>query len=564
MLAALEPVVLKSIRPVDGRSAATPRERARPARWRSLWLCFVSVLFLGLLSPTLAPAAIAGEPPADDPAAWLFSPAAVVEIDLTLPQESSDALNIDPTEYQDGTFSLTTPSEKYGPLNVGIRLKGHGSFRPLSGKAAFKVKMSHSVPGQRFLGLKTLTLNNMIQDPSMIHEVLAYEVFRSAGVSASRTGYAYVRVNGQDYGLYLNLETLDDVMLPRWYGSTQHLYEGEPLYEDLPECEAAIDVSPGNAGAFSVEEGSETDLGDLEALIAAVNGGGDFSDRVQSVADLRQLTRMWAVEKYIGHWDGYAGPVPACNQPNNYYLHSDSAGIFTMLPWGTDQTWDMRLAFDGNAALMFNECLNDASCFAMYVDAVRDVRSLVVGLDLDSRAASTAALLAPWQEQDPRREYSLEDIQTAVAATRDFLAVRPCDAEAWLFGSGSGCVVSGDVTAPPIVPAPSEPPGVTGSSGACKGKTPTIVGTEGKDVLKGTSRKDVIVGLAGNDKLSGLAGNDLICGGPGKDKLNGGKGKDTLLGQKGKDALKGGGGKDLCKGGKGNDSASKCEVEKSI
>jgi hypothetical protein len=417
------------------------------------------------------------------------------------------------------------------------------------------------VPGQRFLGLKTLTLNNMVQDRSMIHEFLAYEVFRSAGVAASRTGYVYVRVNDQDYGLYLNLETLDDVMLPRWYESTHHLYEGEPLYEDLPHCEAAIDVSPGNAGAFSVEEGDEGDLTDLEALIAAVNGDGDFSNRVQSVADLRQLTRMWAVEKYIGHWDGYAGPVPACDQPNNYYLHSDSAGLFTMLPWGTDQTWDRRLPFDGNAALMFNECLNDASCFALYVDAVRDVRSLIGGLDLDSRAASTAALLAPWQEQDPRREYSLEDIQTAVGATRDFLAVRPSDADAWLFA-----VTPPDTTPPDtaIGPDGASPSGPAAAPFTCKGIPATIVGTEGNDGRKGTSGKDVIVGLAGNDKLSGLAGNDLICGGPGKDTLKGGKGKDTLLGQKGRDRLKGGKGKDICKGGKGNDTASACEVEKSI
>ena len=43
---------------------------------------------------------------------------------------------------------------------------------------------------------------------------------------ASRTGYAYVRVNGSDYGVYLNVETLDDVSLPRWFASTGHLYEG--------------------------------------------------------------------------------------------------------------------------------------------------------------------------------------------------------------------------------------------------------------------------------------------------------------------------------------------------
>ena len=366
--------------------------------------------------------------PGDDPATPLFSPAAVAEIDLTLPQDSLDALNGDPDEYQDGTLSLATSGDEQGPLDVGIRLKGGaGSFRPLSGKAAFKVKLGHSVSGQRLLGLKTLTLNNMVQDQSMVHELLAYEVFRSAGVAAPRTGYAYVRVNEQDYGLYLNVETPDSVMLPRWFDTTRHLYEGE----------YGTDVSPGGAGAFEVDQGSETNLSDLEALIASANGdGGDWSDGVQGVADLQQLTRMWAVEKYVGHWDGYAGYGFSGN-PNNYYLHSDSAGMFTMLPWGTDQTWGPtpwggRLAFDGEAGLLFNECLDDASCLALYRDAVRDVRSLVGALDLDSLAASTAALLAPWQEQDPRREYSLSEIQAAVDATREYIATRPGDADGWL------------------------------------------------------------------------------------------------------------------------------------
>jgi CotH kinase protein/RTX calcium-binding nonapeptide repeat (4 copies) len=464
----------------------------------------------------------------------LFSPAAVVEIDLTLPQESIDALNADPDEYVDGTFSLTTPSENFGPLDVGIRLKGSaiGSFRPLGGKAAFQVKLGHSVPDQQFFGLKTLTLNNMVQDPSMIHEVLAYEVFRSAGVPASRTGYAYVRVNDQDYGVYLNIETLDDVMLSRWLESTQHLYEGEYDPDAVPP---GVDALPGNAGRFSVHEGSETDLSDLVALIATVNGDGDFSNRVKSVADLRQLTRMWAVEKYIGHWDGYSAREEHLGgyQPTNYFLHSDEGDRFTMLPCDTDQTFagspdstNPHLAFDGKGGVMFNECLHDPSCLSLYRNAVRDVRSLIGGLDLDSRAASTSALLAPWQKQDPRREYTLEDIQSAVGATRDFIATRPCDVAAWLED-------------------PHTTPPDTG-----------IAGTDGSDVLSGTSARDVIVGLGGNDKLSGLDGNDLICGGKGKDTLKGGKGKDKLYGEKGKDTLRGGPGKDTLKGGKGKDRTS--------
>jgi RTX calcium-binding nonapeptide repeat (4 copies) len=140
-------------------------------------------------------------------------------------------------------------------------------------------------------------------------------------------------------------------------------------------------------------------------------------------------------------------------------------------------------------------------------------------------------------------------------------------------------MLTADVVPPPPPssgPAPPTPPPTTGPAAVvatCKGTAATIVGTNGNDVRTGSQGKDVIAGLGGNDTLSGLAGNDVICGGPGKDNLKGGKGKDTLLGQKGKDTLlgqkgkdmlKGGGGKDLCKGGKGTDTASKCEVEKSI
>jgi hypothetical protein len=112
--------------------------------------------------------------------------------------------------------------------------------------------------------------------------------------------------------------------------------------------------------------------------------------------------------------------------------------------------------------------------------------------------------------------------------------------------------------APGTIPPP--PPG----GPTCKGQPATIVGTNGSDVRTASPGRDVIAGLGGNDTLSGLAGNDLICGGKGKDRLKGGGGKDKLLGQAGKDNLQGGGAKDVCTGGKGDDTASKCEVEKSI
>jgi len=354
---------------------------------------------------------------ADDEAAWLFEPDHVTQIGLDLPTASREALAEDPDEYVRGTVSLKRDDgTKYGPFVVGVKLKGHGSFRTLDGKAAFKLKFNEFVKDQTFLGLEKLTLNNMVQDPTMLHELLAYEAFRATGLPGWRTGYSFLRVNGDAYGVYLNIETPDAVALSRWYPTTQHLYEGE----------LRVDLVPGGAEKYEVDEGDEGDLTDLEALIAAVQSW----DNVDAVADLEELTRFWAVEKYVGHWDGYSGRDLT---PNNYYLHSDDSGRFTMLPWGTDQTWERRLGYSDPGGVMFNRCLADLACETLYRDAVEDVRATLGALapHLHRLASDTAALLNPWQRIDPRRETTLEDMQDAIAALLDFVDTRASDPPPW-------------------------------------------------------------------------------------------------------------------------------------
>jgi hypothetical protein len=365
-----------------------------------------------VLSAVLAAMLLAPPVAAADDAAWMYDPSHVTEIDLGLSDASRAALDADPDEYVEATFSLTRDdATTYGPLTIGVKLKGHGSFRTLAGKAAFKLKFNEFVSGQKFLGLKKMTLNNMVQDATMLHEVLAYEAFRAAGLPASRTGYSYVRINDEDYGVYLNLETLDDVSLPLRHATTQHLYEGE----------FGVDVWPEDVPAFEVDEGDEDDRSDLEALVAATDAWADMD----AVADLDQLTRFWAVEKYIGHWDGYSHH----GDPNNYYLHSDEDGRFTMIPWGTDQTWAGRLPYDGPGGRLFTACLADAACLARYHAAVADVRELLGAYDLAGLASDTNEMLAPWRDLDPRKESTPSSVSAGLASLHYFLDVRPADTE---------------------------------------------------------------------------------------------------------------------------------------
>jgi hypothetical protein len=393
-----------------------------------------------------------------DEAAGVYDPGTVNVIELTLPPESVANLEAEPGEYQPGTFAFRetdgTPTG-IGPvettLPVKVKLKGKASFQPLTGKAAFKFKFGKT---ERFRGLKKMTLNNMIEDPSMTHETLSYAAFRAAGVPASRTGFAYLRVNGEAFGVYLNVETLDEVSLERLFGSfdktTQHLYEGEDGH----------DVKPGEAGAFEIDEGEETSRADLEALIEAVNSPGlePWSTRVEATADLQEMTKMWAVEKYVGHWDGYSGKAGE-HQPNNYYLFSDPLGRFQMLPWGTDETWSFEheVSFDGPGGVMFNFCLEDPTCAAMYREAVEEVVAEVEALDPLKTISRISTLLHPWQlleaeetKESGRAGHSLQHIAEGVKEAKSFAAIRSWQAYQWLHPGGSG-----------QLPPPGSPPSET-------------------------------------------------------------------------------------------------------
>lgn len=363
----------------------------------------------------------------------MYSADGVTAIDLTLPPASVEALEEDPTgEYVEGTFRIAetagTPDSVgpfSAPLVVGVRLKGGaGSFEPLSGKAAFKVKFNEFVKGQKFLGLKKLTLNNMAQDPSMTHEVLAYDLFRAVGTTAPQTGFANVYVNGENYGVHLNVESLDDVALEARYGELvdgQHLYEGE----------WHVDLEAADLDSFEVDEGDEENRADLEALIAAATATDppSLSSRMAPVADLGQMALMWGVERYIGHWDGYSA------EPNNYYLFSRPNGIFEMLPWGTDQTWtNWWRTFTGKGGLLFEQCLADEPCLALFRAAVRTAWKTSLVLDSGARVSSIATLLAPWQEleTEPRRPHDAEQVEEGVTDVLEFLERRPELAADWL------------------------------------------------------------------------------------------------------------------------------------
>ena len=87
-----------------------------------------------------------------------------------------------------------------------------------SDRYSFKIGFDQYDSGKTYYGLDKLCLNNLIQDNTMMKDYLAYRLMASFGVNAPLCSYVYVTVNGEDWGLYLAVEGVEDAFLQRNYG----------------------------------------------------------------------------------------------------------------------------------------------------------------------------------------------------------------------------------------------------------------------------------------------------------------------------------------------------------
>ncbi len=106
--------------------------------------------------------------------------------------------------------------------NVGLRAKGNTSLSMVSqldsDRYSFKIECDHYDSGKTYYGLDKLSLNNIIQDNTFMKDYLTYRLMGEFGVNAPLCSFVYITVNGEDWGLYLAAEGLEDGFLQRNYG----------------------------------------------------------------------------------------------------------------------------------------------------------------------------------------------------------------------------------------------------------------------------------------------------------------------------------------------------------
>ncbi|SFG06088.1 CotH protein [Desulfotomaculum arcticum] len=274
--------------------------------------------------------------PAAEPlyASKVFDKDQVTQIDIEIDEEDFDWLIENATAEQYRGADITVNGETF--YNVGIRPKGNSSLRSVAqddttDRYSFKLEFDTYVDGQTCFGLNKLVLNNMHMDKTYMKEYLAYDMFASLGVVTPLYSFANVTVNGEPWGLYLAVESMEESFAERNFGSAYgNLYKPEGAGADLKWSGASAANYSGikDGAAYKV---TDADFDKVIDMIEHLDSGTDL----EKYLDVDSILRYFAVNTVLVNFDSYAG-----NMQHNYYLY-EKDGVFTILPW------DLNLAFAG-------------------------------------------------------------------------------------------------------------------------------------------------------------------------------------------------------------------------
>ena len=400
------------------------------------------------------------------------------------------------------SFLETATSEEYSAANVtidgetvynvGIRGKGNTSLSTVeqldSDRYSFKIEFDCYESSNTYHGLDKLCLNNLIQDYTMMKDYLAYKLMGEFGVDAPLVSYVYITVNGEDWGLYLAVEAVEDSFLERNNGTNYgNLYKPDTLSmgggrgngrdfdmndvdsSDMPEDFDPSDRSGELPGKDQEEHGgmgsddsklkyidddidsysnifdsAKTNIkkSDKKRLINSLKTLSEGieeqdADKIAEAVDVDAVMRYMVVHNFLVNGDSYTGSMI-----HNYYLYEED-GLLSMIPWdynlayGTFQGQDADGAVNDpiDTPLSVSEDSDDRPMFSwitscdeyteMYHEYYADfLEQFYTSGYLQDIIESTYDMISEYVEKDPTKFCTTEEFETAVETMKTFVELR--------------------------------------------------------------------------------------------------------------------------------------------
>jgi CotH kinase protein/Lamin Tail Domain len=109
--------------------------------------------------------------------------------------------------------------------DVGVRIRGFSSYfglPPGSEKFSLKVDVDFTDPAQEVMGYDSLNFNNSFLDPTFSREVV-YSNYAAQFIPNPRANNIILTLNGQNWGVYVNVQQPDKRMLRDWFDNADGL-----------------------------------------------------------------------------------------------------------------------------------------------------------------------------------------------------------------------------------------------------------------------------------------------------------------------------------------------------
>ena len=300
-----------------------------------------------------------------DERSFIFDQSKVREYRFTIDPTDLNYMNTRGYREEFKPATLTFEGRTYP--NIGIRYKGsdytlprcffnagfsgnvdtNGTPNKTCKKISYKLKFTEYNKEMRFYGMKKINLHAFAADPTKMHEILSYELFRDMGIHAPRVSYANVYVNGNLMGLFLAVEEIDGRFTKsRWPDNGDgNLYK--EVWPRTADANYYLDGLKTNDG-----ENDNPNVQKMVAYYNAVNSSNEqnFVPNLSPYMDFDYLLRYLAVDVAIKNWDGmrswYWDNNKRQGNNHNYFFYEEEAkksnGKIWIIPWDMDQALTSR------------------------------------------------------------------------------------------------------------------------------------------------------------------------------------------------------------------------------
>lgn len=269
---------------------------------------------------------------------------------------------------------------------AGIRAKGNTSLSSVAAygndRYSFKIEFDHYDSSLSYYGLDKLNLNNIIQDNTYMKDFLSYQLMAAAGAAAPLCSYVWITVNGEDWGLYLAVEGVEESFLLRNYGTDY----GELYKPDSME----MGGGRGNGGGFGGRGGM----------------GGMPSDMGEPPEDMGGGLLSMLPWDYNLAFGGFMG----------------SSDAEALVNWSID---DPTSDGDTESRPMLAWIFESEEYTELYHAAFAEfIESVFTSGEFERLFDETVELISPYVERDPTKFCTYEEFELGAETLREFCLLR--------------------------------------------------------------------------------------------------------------------------------------------